>query len=493
MTSISNMTNNEVIAKTKRATIWTFVTEIFAKLASPVSSIVLARLLAPEIFGIATAATIVTSFCETISEAGFSKYLIQHDFSSDDEYKKSISLSLISNFILSILLIAVIFIFRYQFSYLIGNTGYEAVLFISSFQIPFASLSSIFIAILRRKFEFKKLFFLRLINVISPFLITVPLAFIGFSYWSLVIGSLATSIIQFIVLILFSKFRIKLTFSFSLFKNMISASFIMLIESLVIWMCSWIVVFITSIYFNNYYVGIIKISNSTITSIFGIISGAITPVLFSSLSRLKDNDTFKIVFLKMTRLSAYFVVPMAIGCFAYSDYIVDIFLGSNWIDAGIAVAFFALSRPFLNSLSFHLSEVFRSKGHFSTSLLYQIILFSISLVLMLIGAQISFEWFVIFIAISNFVGSLVSFLFLTKKYHFSLAKLVNCFIPSFIFSLLFIPISLISKFYSFSKYQIIGQMLCCAIIYFVFAFLFDRYLINDIKKIFNKNNSTKEI
>lgn len=482
------MTNSEIINKTKKSTVWTFTTEIFAKLASPISSIILARLLAPEIFGIATAATIVVSFCETISEAGFSKYLIQHDFSSEDEYKKSISVSLISNLILSILLIAVVFTFRYQFSYFIGNSGYEAVLFISSLQIPFYSLSSIFIANLRRNFEFKKLFYLKLVYVVSPFFITVPLAIFGFSYWSLVIGTLSSSIIQFFLLIIFSRLKIKLSFSLTLFKKMISSSFIMLVESLVIWLCSWLVVFITSIFFNQYYVGIIKVSSSTITSIFGLISGAITPVLFSSLSRLKnDDETYKRIFLKMTKLSAYFIVPMAVGVFIYSDYIVDIFLGSNWIDASIVIAFFALSRPFLNSLSFHLSEVFRSKGHFLTSLLYQIILFIISLSLLLIGAQISFKWFVIFIAISNFVGSFVSFIFLTQKYHFSLNHLINCFAPSIIFSLLFIPVSFISKLCSFSNYQVIAQMLCCAVIYFIFAFLFDKNLAVDIKNIFKKS------
>ena len=65
--------------KVVRATKWSSLTEIAAKLVSPISTMVLARLLAPDAFGILVTATMVISFAEIFTDAGFQKYLIQHN------------------------------------------------------------------------------------------------------------------------------------------------------------------------------------------------------------------------------------------------------------------------------------------------------------------------------------------------------------------------------------------------------------------------------
>lgn len=68
--------NNQV----KSATKWSALTEIASKLISPISTIVLARLLTPDAFGVLVTATMVISFAEIFTDAGFQKYLIQHNF-----------------------------------------------------------------------------------------------------------------------------------------------------------------------------------------------------------------------------------------------------------------------------------------------------------------------------------------------------------------------------------------------------------------------------
>ena len=70
--------NKQVVTATK----WSAITEIAAKLVAPVSTMVLARLLTPDAFGILVTATMVISFVEIFTDAGFQKYLIQHNFVS---------------------------------------------------------------------------------------------------------------------------------------------------------------------------------------------------------------------------------------------------------------------------------------------------------------------------------------------------------------------------------------------------------------------------
>ena len=61
-----------------KATKWSSITEIVAKLITPITSVVLARLLTPEAFGVVTTLTMVITFSEIFRDAGFQKYLIQH-------------------------------------------------------------------------------------------------------------------------------------------------------------------------------------------------------------------------------------------------------------------------------------------------------------------------------------------------------------------------------------------------------------------------------
>ena len=69
--------NNKVVVN---ATKWSAITEVVAKLISPITSMVLARLLAPEAFGVVATITMIVTFAEIFTDAGFQKYLIQHEF-----------------------------------------------------------------------------------------------------------------------------------------------------------------------------------------------------------------------------------------------------------------------------------------------------------------------------------------------------------------------------------------------------------------------------
>ena len=71
---------------------WSFFTEIVAKIISLVTTMILARLLATEVFGIVASITMVISFIEIFTDAGFQKYLIEYKFSTENNLNKSVNL-----------------------------------------------------------------------------------------------------------------------------------------------------------------------------------------------------------------------------------------------------------------------------------------------------------------------------------------------------------------------------------------------------------------
>ena len=77
------MENQNLNSKVISATKWSGITEIAAKLVAPVTNMVLARLLTPDTFGVLVTAQMVISFVEIITDAGFQKYIVQHEFVDD--------------------------------------------------------------------------------------------------------------------------------------------------------------------------------------------------------------------------------------------------------------------------------------------------------------------------------------------------------------------------------------------------------------------------
>ena len=146
------MTRN-IDAQVKNATKWSAITEITAKLVTPVTSMVLARLLTPEAYGIIATLSMIIVFAEIFTDAGFQKYIIQHEFKNDEEKDQSINVAFWSNLILSVFLWIVIALFSKPLMRLVGNPGYEIPLIVVCISTPLAAFSSIQMAVYKRDFE----------------------------------------------------------------------------------------------------------------------------------------------------------------------------------------------------------------------------------------------------------------------------------------------------------------------------------------------------
>ena len=195
---MSTNVNSKVINATK----WSAITEIVAKLVAPITTMVLARLLTPDAFGVLVTATMVISFAEIFTDAGFQKYLIQHEFDDEESLYHSTAVAFWTNLICSFFLWIIICIFSSQIAYLVGNKGYGLVIAVSCICIPLEAFSSIQMALFRRKFDFKTLFIARILGISVPLIITIPLAYYTRSYWSLIIGMIALNVSNAVILTL---------------------------------------------------------------------------------------------------------------------------------------------------------------------------------------------------------------------------------------------------------------------------------------------------
>ena len=68
---------------------WSIFTEIIVKIISPITNMILARILVPEEFGVVATVTMIVSFADIFTDAGFQKYVVQHQFKTKEAFLKS--------------------------------------------------------------------------------------------------------------------------------------------------------------------------------------------------------------------------------------------------------------------------------------------------------------------------------------------------------------------------------------------------------------------
>ncbi|TVX79107.1 lipopolysaccharide biosynthesis protein [Peribacillus simplex] len=390
------MRENNIQNKIINATKWSSITEISAKLVSPITNMILARILVPEAFGIVATITMIISFVDMFTDSGFQKYLVQHEFKDEKDKHDNANIAFWTNFGISLLLLGIIYIFREQIATLVGNPGLGNVIAIACLQLPITSFSSIQMALYQRDFDFKTLFLVRIISTFIPFVVTIPLALLGFSYWALIIGTICIQLSNALILTIKSKWKPKLFYSMRIFKEMFSFSIWSLIEAISIWLTIWVDAFIIGNTLSEYYLGLYKTSTTMVNALMALITSATVPVLFSTLSRLQKNDSqFNHVFLKIQRLVSIFVFPLGVGVYLYSDLATKLLLGSQWSEASSVIGIWALTSSIMIVFGSYCSEVYRAKGRPKLSLLAQVLHLIVLVPTIIISAKYGF-WVLVY-------------------------------------------------------------------------------------------------
>jgi len=383
--------DTKVVAAAK----WSLITEVLAKLITPVTNIILAHILAPTAFGILATIMMVISFAEMLADAGFQKFLVQYEFESEDEKQKNVSVAFISNIVLAIVLWLVIIIWRDELAILVGNEGLGFPLAVMGAMLPLGAFSSIQMAMYRRSFNFKFLLSIRMITIITPLFISIPMALAGFDYWSLIAGLLAAHLFTAIALCVRQEKLISIYFSSTVFRKMFSFSAWSLAEAFSIWLTAWVDTFIISHFLDAYYLGLYKMPTAIVTTVMAIATSSMAPVLFSALSRHQHNQVeFEKTFLTFQRYMALFLVPLGVGMFVYQDFIVEILLGPQWKLAGIVLGSWALSSSLVMAISYLISEAFRAKGMPNISFLAQMAHLFVLIPVIYVCVQYDFTTFV---------------------------------------------------------------------------------------------------
>lgn len=450
------------------ATKWSIICEVIAKIISPITTMVLARILATEVFGIVASITAITSLADLLTDAGFNAYIIQHQFENETEKINTFTVCFWSNFIISTILFFVILFNCTVFSALVGAGGYEKALIVSSLVLPLTSVSSIEQAVMKKELRFKNVGIIKIISKLIPFITTIPLALLGMDYWSLIIGNLVGEVVNVFLCLRYGGFIPCLFYSCAYLKNIFSFSVWAFLESILEWLISNVAILFIGTLFSVYYLGVFKIGINIISQITMSVYALYGNVYKSAISKEQHNpNSFRHIFYNFQKYTSMLSIPICVGAFLYRDLITDILLGTKWFEASTLIGMWGLVSMMSIAFGNFYSDAIRAKGY-PEKLVFIDAVYLIAIVIILFNAyKMEFHQFCVSFCIVKIIQPMLQIIVGQKICRVSFLNLINNCRSQIIATGIIFAIVTGFKWNAYDDIVQVLTIMVCIIIYFI--------------------------
>ena len=307
--------------------IWKFAERVLAQGISFVISLVLARLLSPDDYGMIALVLVFINLAYVFISSGFATALIQNKDADSTDF----STNFYCSFVCAIVIYIGIFFASPFVADFYENQELVLVLRVFALQIPLSAYNSIQNAYVARHMMFKKNFVSTVISTIISGTIGIAMAVLGYGVWALVAQSISNVIVSTIVLAIIVPWHAELKFSMQSAKNMmgyssklfaadLSGTFFNEVRSLII----------GKVYTSAdlaYYTKGQQIPNLITQNL----SNTVMAVLFPALANESDDVTrVKNLTKRSLQLMSYIVFPALFGLAAVMEPLVLLLYTEKW-------------------------------------------------------------------------------------------------------------------------------------------------------------------
>lgn len=338
---------------------WDLIGKIGNQSVGFVISLVLARLLVPEDFGLLAMIVSFSSLVSGFVNLGFSSAIVQ----STKVNKKELNSVFALNLIIGLSLTVLFFLCSNLIAEFYNNEKIIRISKVFSLTFTINSFGLVSMALLQKAMKFKEIMLVNLLSGLISGVVGLLLAFMDYGVWAIVIQSLLNEFIRAILSLKFSAFSPQLYFSFKSIKPLWSYGAPLFISGLFNSIFFRIDYLIIGKFFPAALLGLLYRAKSFRTLIIRYTSDSLGKVLFPSFSKKQDDHEWiaKSVSVSL-KMSVYLVAFLSSLLFLIGEEMFIILFSEKWIGA---VPFFKIL--ILSSVSFPmiaiLGNVLNGLGH----------------------------------------------------------------------------------------------------------------------------------
>src|SRR5262245_44301284 len=326
---------------------------------SLVTTLILAKLLVPQEFGIIGIASMTIEVIKLIKDMGLSEAIVYQKREDHIALDTANTILVGFNSVLFIITcIAAPFVARFYQQPIV-----TPVLIVMATSLVWDSLRAVPRALIRKQVEFRKLVMPELLPIVVSTALSIVMAFAGFGVWSLVVKTVLHSLLGAWLLrnslSYTPRFRYDHTAARELFSygQVIAKTTVLLV--LLYNIDRFFVSKLAGLAALGAYELAMRIAEMPVKN-FSFLVGSVMFPVFSKLDRTRD--ILRQTFLKTLRYTGFVSIPAAIGLALYGPALVHVFYGSRWeamLDPLRVLCLYALFR----SLSSIVLDALKATGH----------------------------------------------------------------------------------------------------------------------------------
>lgn len=323
---------NSISARLLKGSLWLGVARAIVNLLTLLNTIIIARLLLPEDFGLVAIATTFLMIATTATELSMSQALVQHRDPQAVHFHTAWTLNLLRGLSVG----AVFALSGFLVAALYGDHRLVPIMAALGFSLVMSGLVNPRRVMLQRSLIFWQDFMLDVSQKLVGVIVSIAIAWIYQSYWALVIGALATQLTNILVSYTVLPFRPKLSlkharelFSFSLWLTFAQ------VINIINWRFEFLLIgkFLGQAELGHYSVG-----NNLAQMPTRETTAPLKQTLFPGFATLVgDPERLAAGYQRAQGFVTAVALPMGVGAALIADPLVRLAMGERWMPAVIIV------------------------------------------------------------------------------------------------------------------------------------------------------------
>lgn len=310
------------------ALIWVFLDKVGSSTVNFIVTIILARLLTPEDFGLVAMVLIFFELSYSFVESGFSAALVREK--NITEIDKSTTF--IFNFISSIILYVLLFFAAPAIAAFFEEEALTWIVRVMGLNLIINSLAIIQRATLTQQIDFKTQTKVRFVAVIGSGIVGVIMAFYGFGVWSLVAKIGVMAVMDSLFLWILNPWMPSWRFSMESFRRLFGFGSKILLSSLIDKFFQHVVNLLIGKFFAAALLGFFTQANNFVNMVKNNLFQTIQKVSYPVLAKLQDDRSkLKEGYRQIIKLSSFVIIPGMVLLGVLAKPALVALVGEKWL------------------------------------------------------------------------------------------------------------------------------------------------------------------
>lgn len=310
--------------------LWNLASLFLTRGASTIFMLFLARMLAPEAFGLVAMATVVFELASAFMNSGLGAALIR----SKDVSEADLNTVFYTNLLLSLVAYAALFAGAPYIAAFYSQPELTSLIQVMGLVVFINAAKVVQTAILSRNMDFKTQMKANTLSVAVSGCLAVAAAWSGWGVWSLVVQMLSSALISALVLWLVSQWRPALQFSGESFSRLFSFGRNLLAEGLLDILFQNSYVLVIGRFFSAELTGLYFLAKKVSNLISQQLTGAVQQATFPALSTLQDDNAALLhKYRQIMQLMMFLIAPIMGLLAVLAPVLFELMFDERWAGA----------------------------------------------------------------------------------------------------------------------------------------------------------------